>query len=79
MGNEVHKRRGVLKLSQPVRQGSVQNWEDMEKVLHHIFFSELMVSPEEHGILLTETPFNPKDNRRILTEMLFEGFNVQAV
>lgn len=79
VGDEAQKMRGVLKLRFPMEHGIVTNWEDMERVWHHAFFNELRVNPEEHPILLTEAPLNPKVNRERMTQVMFETWNAQAV
>ena len=47
----------------PIEGGIVTHWDDMEAIWHHAFFNELRVCPEEHPIILTEAPLNPKANR----------------
>jgi len=78
IGNEVDQKHGVLNLSYPIDHGVITNWEDMEKIWHHSFYNEIHVNPDEHPVLLTEAPNNPKQNREKMMEIMFEKFNVPS-
>ncbi|RKP39546.1 actin family [Dimargaris cristalligena] len=79
VGEEAQAKRNSLSLQCPIEHGIVTDWDSMEKLWHHVFYNELQVAPEEHPILMTEAPLNPKENREKMTEILFETFNFPAL
>ena len=78
IGDEAQQKRGVLHLKYPIANGIVGDWDDMEKVWHHTFYNELRITPSEvQGVLVTEAPRNPKENRERMVRSMFETFEVK--
>eukprot|EP00741_Cyanophora_paradoxa_P025006 tig00000319_g24138.t1 len=79
VGRKAEELRGILRLQYPMEHGVVRNWSDMERIWSHIYSSELKIHSEEHPVLLTEAPLNPRRNREKAAEIFFETFNVPAL
>ena len=75
-GHEASSKRGLLTLRYPIEHGIVTNWDSMESLWHHTFYEVLCVNPEEHSLLITEMPLNPRANREKMTQIMFETFNI---
>ncbi|EOR00448.1 hypothetical protein E3P92_03512 [Wallemia ichthyophaga] len=79
IGRKAQELRGLLKIKYPMEHGIVTDWEDMERIWSHIYADELKALSEEHPVLLTEAPLNPRQNRDIAAQIFFETFNVPAL
>lgn len=78
VGDEPLKRRDLFDIKFPIQRGIIQDWENMEKIWHYAFYNELKIPPEEHAVLLTEPPLNPRANREKITQIMFETFGTPA-
>lgn len=79
IGSRAQELRGLLKLKWPLEHGIVTDWDDMERIWRFVYEQELKTISEEHPVLLTEAPLNPRENREIAAQVLFETFNVPAI
>ena len=79
IGSEARRRQGVLSLRYPIERGTVTNWEDMELLWQHTFCNKLQVVPEQHRVLLTESPLQPAASREKMAQIMFETFKVPAL
>jgi len=78
VGDEAQAKRGVLRLSRPVEHSFISNFDDYEKILHHAFYYELRVAPEEHPCLFVEPPLTSKTNREKVFQIQIETFSNPA-
>ncbi|MCJ1357001.1 MAG: Actin-like protein [Icmadophila ericetorum] len=79
IGKRAEELRGLLKIRYPLEHGIVTDWDDMEKIWQFVYTEELKTLSEEHPVLLTEPPLNPRSNRDTAAQILFETFNVPAL
>lgn len=78
VGNEAWRSRGILDCSYPVREGIVQNWQDIERLWSDVVYRELRVSPENFCFVVTEPPNNSAANKEAALEVLMETFNARS-
>lgn len=76
IGDEAIKKRGILRMNNPISRGFIDDWKDIEKIWHYSIYEELSVIPEQTNVLMTEPPLNRRENREKMTEIMFETFNV---
>jgi len=65
-------------MKNPIVKRRIDDWDDIEKVWHYAYYQELQVAPEEHPVLLSETPLNPPKSKEKTMEIMFEMFTVPA-
>ncbi|XP_064608374.1 actin, clone 302-like [Liolophura sinensis] len=78
IGDLAQEKRGMLSLEYPIKRGVVTDWDTMEEFWKHMYYNELRAAPEEHPVLITEPPLNPKSNREKMIETFFEALEVPA-
>lgn len=78
VGQKAQELRGILKLNHPSSHGVITEWKDMQHLWQHTY-NELNVVQDQHPVLLTEAPLNPRANRGKAAEVFFETFNVPAL
>ncbi|KAG7575323.1 hypothetical protein FFLO_00487 [Filobasidium floriforme] len=79
IGRRAQELRGLLKIKWPVEHGIVTDWDDMERIWNYVYREGLGTASEEHPVLLTEAPLNPRSNRDVAAQIFFEQFNVPAL
>ncbi|KAJ5076221.1 actin epsilon 1 [Anaeramoeba ignava] len=68
-----------LELCFPFEKGEVQDFDNLEKIYHSIFYKELKIVPEEHPVLLSLPIQIPATHREKICQIMFETFNVPAI
>ncbi len=70
----------MLELSYPLKEGIVNNWDDMELVWDHAFKNKLGLDDlSTRNILLTEAANNPRHNRVKMAEVMLEKFGFGGI
>jgi len=75
VGDEAQEKRGILTIYHVIDEGRISNFEHFFVLISHLFSNCFRMDPSTAGVLFTEPPQNPKENRLKMVEMTFESFN----
>ncbi|XP_075047481.1 actin-related protein T2-like [Mixophyes fleayi] len=78
-GEEALSRKGGLCLKNPIEQGIITSWEDIEKLWNYIYDQELKMKATDQPLLMSEPALNPRYNREKMAEVMFETLRVPAM
>ena len=78
IGDEVTKVRPLLELTYPMKEGIIENKEDMGLLWEYCIRKKLGIKGDlkDRKILLTEAPSNPNDNKKKMGEIVFEKLGI---
>ena len=79
VGTEAIEKKQFLDFKEPVQQGIIQDFTDMEKIWKHLMDDHLRVSFEDYRIMMTEPPKNPKHIREEMCRKMFEELSVEGL
>lgn len=86
IADEVTAVRSILDLKYPIREGIIQDKEELELLWEYTLTKKLNVKNDDlksRSCIITEAPMNPFHNKEIMTEILLEkigigGLNIEA-
>lgn len=78
-GEEAQAARSMLSMTRPIKNGVIQNWDDMELLWDYTFKQLGVKDPADHKIVQTEAALNPPKNREKMVERMFEKYGFAAV
>jgi actin-related protein 2 len=68
--------RSMLELSYPLKEGIVENWDDMSLIWDYAYQNKMNLGDlSDKNVLLTEAACNPKKNRIKMADIMFNHFN----
>jgi len=76
--NFLHVARKGMEVSNYMKDGMIEDWDLFEKVLDYTYAKCIQSESEFHPVLMSEAPWNVRNKRERLTELMFEKYNVPA-
>ena len=79
VGSQAQTLRGILSINHPIRQGVVQDWDDLETIWDHILQNELKTEASAQPLLITQQPLASQEDETKMAEILMEKMQVPAM
>merc|ERR1719348_2495594 len=79
VGSQAQTLRGILSISHPIKQGIVQDWDDLEAIWSHIWKAELKTEASNQPIIITQAPLSNERDEAKMAEILIEKHQVPAI
>ena len=79
IGDETAGATHLLEISSPIKNGVIQNMDEMCKIWDYAFSKKLKVDPTSTSVLLSEAPICSRQHRAKLFEVMFETYGFQSV
>jgi len=77
--NRCASSKGKVRLSTPVEEGFIDNFDRLELLLESVYKQNLGVDSSGHSVIFAEPHFNPPKTRDKTVEMFFERFKVPSL
>lgn len=75
-----HEEKGNLYYVKPIVQGEIKDFEALEAVVRHVLYYQSGWSEgSEENVIIVEPALTPRLHREILTQIMFEKFNVNSL
>eukprot|EP01084_Bolivina_argentea_P044174 81319_1 len=77
VGKNAYSHQDILSpLQTPINNRTIKHWNDMVEIWHHTFEHELGVITKGAAILMAHSPLVSNDDKKQMTKVMFETFNV---
>ncbi|XP_074032929.1 brahma associated protein 55kD [Leptinotarsa decemlineata] len=74
----LHTPKPSMELHSYMKDGMIENWDMFEKILDYSYEKIIQSESQFHPVLFSESPWNQRQKREKLTELLFEKYKVPA-
>nr|CAI5861591.1 unnamed protein product [Callosobruchus analis] len=74
----LHTPRPNMDLHNYMKEGMIENWDLFEKILDYSYEKIIQSESQYHPVLFSESPWNQRQKREKLTEIMFEKYKVPA-